>query len=236
LGIALAKFLTPFRIMNLFPKTRLAALVIAASSAATAFAADVDPLRAVDAIRAFARCDYSFFVALASEPSPFGSAIELQHLGAIATPTVRNPRVEADRVQRFIEPVDVEGLRLYAWRNEISFNPGSGSSYWWGFDIAGHPNQIVPAINRLLPPDLQVIFNGGEWWRGEARGANDPLNQWPLPATSYGVAPRPGTVERVLVVGAGKQPGSTRFYCTLQGAVTPELLSRIRPDLPPPMR
>jgi hypothetical protein len=223
------------RPVNLLAKTFLAALVFAASSATAVFGADSDPHARAEAFRVFTHCDGGFFALLGREPSPFGSMIELQRSGTVATPAVQNPWLASGRSQRCAEPLDVAGLRLVGWRSEARSDPGAGGAFfWWGFEIEGQPDRVAKAVNDMLALDRRLTFegSGGGWSHGEARGLNDPLNAWPLPVTPRGVDARPGTVERILILDASTTPGRTRLECSLQGAVTAQLLGLIRPDFP----
>jgi hypothetical protein len=186
------------------------------------------------AIRDFARCDASFFATLGREPGTFGKSVELLHRGPLATPLVQDPWAEgAQRVQRFKEPIEVGGLQLVGWRSDAAFVPGLGTFIWWGFVVEGRPDPVAAAVNRLLPPPMRLVRKDGSWTRGEARYEGDPPHVWKRAAMPLGVLPkRPGAVDRVLVVEPAKEPGRTGFYCTLQGAVTDELLERLRPELP----
>ena len=211
------------------------AVLAVATSVGPAFAAGLKAPSPVDAMQKFARCDASFFASLASDPNPFGSAIELTRKGPHATPKVRNPwtAVRHDGVQEFAQPIEVEGLRLLAWREDAASVPHLGTFIRWGFEVEGTPERVAVRLNRLLPLHLQLARRDEAWTRGEARNNRDPANEWKLPAMPLGVLPkRPNTVDRVLVAERSDQPGRTSLYCTLQGAITLDLLRSLRPVFP----
>jgi hypothetical protein len=211
------------------------AVVAIASAVGPAFAAGLKAASAVDAMQKFARCDASFFAVLAADPTPFGSAIELTRKGPLATPKVENPwaLVRQDGVQAFAQPIEVEGLRLLAWREDAASVPPLGTFIRWGFEVEGPPGRVAVRLNRLLPPHLRLSRRDEAWTRGEARNNGDPANEWKRPAMPLGVLPkRPNTVDRVLAAERSEEPGRTRLYCTLQGAITPDLLKSLRPLLP----
>ncbi|MDM0000769.1 hypothetical protein QTI24_19300 [Variovorax sp. J22P240] len=211
------------------------AVLAVASSVGPAFAAGLKALSPVDAMQKFARCDASFFALLAADPTPFGSAIELTRKGPHATPKVRNPwaGVRQDGVQEFAQPIEVDGLRLLAWREDAASVPPLGTFIRWGFEVEGKPERVAVRLNRLLPLHLKLSSRDGTWTRGEARNNRDPANEWKLPAMPLGVLPkRPNTVDRVLAAERSEEPGRTRLYCTLQGDITLDLLRSLRPLLP----
>lgn len=211
------------------------AVLAVASSVGPAFAAGLKALSPVDAMQKFARCDASFFASLASDPNPFGSAIELTRKGTHATPKIRNPwaAVRHDGIQVFAQPIEVGGLRLLAWREDAASVPRLGTFIRWGFEVEGTPERVAVRLNRLLPLHLKLSRRDEAWTRGEARNNRDPANEWKLPAMPLGVLPkRPNTVDRVLAAERSEEPGRTRLYCTLQGDVTPDLLRSLRPLLP----
>ncbi|MDM0049804.1 hypothetical protein [Variovorax sp. J22R115] len=143
------------------------AVLAVASSVGPAFAAGLKALSPVDAMQKFARCDASFFALLAADPTPFGSAIELTRKGPHATPKVRNPwaGVRQDGVQEFAQPIEVEGLRLLAWREDAATVPPLGTFIRWGFEVEGKPERVAVRLNRLLPLHLKLSSRDGAWTR-----------------------------------------------------------------------
>lgn len=201
----------------------------AADTPAANLAPDMDATKT--ALIAFAQCDASFFTLLAQKPQLFGSAVEVAINGTVAAPTVADPRSQKGHRQSFTRPIDVAGLSLLAWRNEVSYDATMGAFLWWGFDVEGTPDTAADALNRLLQPAQRVVKTGNEWARAENRRIGDPIDAWRRGGQSGSVTQK-GTVERVLLIEADEAPGRTKVSCALQGSVTPPLLERVRPDLP----
>ena len=201
----------------------------AAGTAPANLAPDLDAAKT--ALTAFAQCDASFFTLLGQKPQLFGSGVEVAMNGTMAAPAVADPRSEKGQRQSFARPIDVAGLRLVAWRNEVSYDATMGAFLWWGFDVEGTPDTAATALNNLLQPAQRVVKNGAEWARAETRRIGEPMDTWRRGGQSGSVTQK-GTVERVLLIEADKAPGRTKVSCALQGSVTPPLLERVRPDLP----
>jgi hypothetical protein len=219
--------------------TALACFTAMSFSAGAADTAPASPAPDLDAAKtaltAFAQCDASFFTLLGQKPQLFGSGVEVAMNGTVAAPTVADPRSEKGHRQSFARPIDVAGLRLLAWRNEVSYDATIGAFLWWGFDVEGTPDKAADALNRLLQPSERVVKTGAEWARAENRRIGDPIDAWRRGGQSGSVTQK-GTVERVLLIEADEAPGRTKVSCALQGSVTPPLLERVRPDLPPSLQ
>lgn len=206
---------------------------VAALAASTGNLATLSDTEAANAaLVAFTQCDQSFFTALALKPQSFGFGVAVSTAGNVASPTVTDPLSDKGRVQTFEKPVEVGGLKLLAYRNEVSYDVNMGAFLWWGFDVEGTVNSVAQAANQLLKPEQKLIKEGGMWARSEYRRVGDPLDSWRRGGQGNGTVTEKGVVERVLIVEEHDIKGRTKLYCTLQGSVTPPLLQRVRPDLP----
>lgn len=218
---------------------KLAVGTAACAIAASAVAAFADNLASVPdaeaakaALIAFTRCDQSFFTSLAAKPQSFGPSVAVSTVGDVASPTVADPLSEKGRVQEFEKPVPVAGLKLIAYRNEVSYDAVMGAFLWWGFDVEGSDVSVVKAVNQMLKPDERMTKDGESWGRREYRRVGDQLGTWRRGGQGNGVVAEKGTVERVLSLEAHEVKGRVKLYCTLQGSVTAPLLQLARPDLP----
>jgi hypothetical protein len=213
--------------------TCLATASISATAAGTGaanLAPDTEDAKA--ALIAFAQCDSSFFKLLGKTPLLLGPGVEVAMNGVAAAPKVADPLAEKGRDQTFAKPIDVAGMRLAGWHNEVSYDATAGAFIWWGFDVEGSTDAAATAINRLLQPAQRVLkIQGSDWARSENRRIGDPLDEWRRGGENGTVTAR-GTVERALTIETNERTGRTKLYCTLQGSVTPPLLDRERPDLP----
>lgn len=210
----------------------LASLSAMAASTSALTDSAADTAATSTALVAFAQCDASFFKLLGKSPSLLGPGVDIAVNGSAASPKVADPLSEIGRVQIFAKPINVAGLRLLAWRNEVSYDTTMGAFLWWGFETEGTTDTVAAAVNRLLEPAQRVQKSpDGNWARAESRRIGDRLDQWRRGGEA-GVVTAKGTVERVLLIEAHDTPGRTKLYCALQGSVTPPLLDHVRPDLP----
>jgi hypothetical protein len=210
--------------MSRFVPALLASLFVLAS------ATGISPASASEAFRLFARCDASLFNALKEKPNLFGTAVEVKKRGKAATIAVENPLAEKGRDQVFRKPLNVDGLRLVAWHDEVSYDFELGGYLYWGFKAEGSLNAVAEKINAILPASRKLIDEGNVWARAEIRTVGDPVDSWrPSDANSGTVTPK-GSVERVLMLESD-DAGLIYVLCTLQGSITPPLLQSLRPDL-----
>ena len=211
----------------------ICAASISATAAGTStanLAPDMEDAKA--ALIAFAQCDSSFFKLLGKTPRLLGPGVEVVMNDDAASPKVADPLSEKGHDQAFAKPINVAGLRLTGWHNEVSYDATAGAFIWWGFDVEGGTDATATAINRLLQPAQRVLkIQGSDWARSENRRIGDPIDEWRRGGENGTVTAR-GTVERALTIESDERTGRTKLYCTLQGSVTPPLLDRVRPDLP----
>ncbi|MEN4922758.1 hypothetical protein ABE485_29080 [Achromobacter spanius] len=214
--------------MSRFVPTLLASIFVLASS--SALATGSSPATASDALRLFARCDASLFNALKENPNLFGTAAEIKKRGEAATLAVGNPLSEKGRDQVFSEPLEVDGLRLIAWHDEVSYDLDFGGFLFWGFKAEGSLKAVAKKINAVLPASGKLVGGGDVWARAEIRRVGDPADLWrPSGLGTSTVTPK-GSVERVLMLQSDTAD-QTNVFCTLQGSITPTLLLALRPDL-----
>lgn len=214
--------------MSRFVPTLLASLFVLAASPASA--TDLSPASASEALRLFARCDASLFNALKEKPNLFGTAVEVKERGKAATIVVENPLSEKGRDQVFRKPLNVGGLRLVAWHDEVSYDVELGGFLYWGFKAEGSLNAVAEKINAILPASQKLIDGGNAWARAEIRKVGDPIDSWRPSDTDAGKVTPKGSVERVFMLDSDGA-GLTYVLCTLQGSITPSLLESLRPDL-----
>lgn len=214
--------------MSRFFPTLLASIFVFAAS--SALAAGNAPASASEALRLFARCDASLFNALKENPNLFGTAVEIKKRGKAATIAVGNPLSEKGRDQIFSKPLDVDGLRLIAWHDEVSYDSELGGFLFWGFKAEGSLKAVAKKINAVLPASGQLVEAGDVWARAEIRTVGDPADSWRPSGAGTGTVTAKGSVERVLMLQSDAAD-QTNVFCTLQGSITPPLLLALRPDL-----
>lgn len=214
--------------MSRFAVTLLTSIFMLGAGSASA--AGSQPASVSEALRLFTKCDASLFNALKENPNLFGQSAEVKSRGKAATIAVANPLSEKGREQTFREPVEVDGLRLIGWRDEVSYDTELGGFLFWGFKAAGDLKTVATKINAVLPAAGKLVDAGDAWARPEIRLIGDPLDSWRPNGASGGTATPRGSVERVLLLES-EAAGQTSIYCTLQGSITAPLLQALRPDL-----
>lgn len=214
--------------MSKFVLALLASILLLATFSASA--AGSPPASANEALRLFARCDASLFNALKKNPNLFGTAAEVKSRGKAATIAVGNPLSEKGRDQVFREPLEIDGLRLVAWHDEVSYDTELGGFLFWGFKAEGDLNVVAKKINAVLPASERLVGADDGWARAEIRMIGDPVDSWRPNRAAGGTATPKGSVERVLLLESDAV-GQTNVFCTLQGSITPPLLQAQRPDL-----
>jgi hypothetical protein len=212
--------------MSRFAPTLLASLFLLAASSASATGSS--PASASEALRLFARCDASLFNALKENPNLLGTAVEVKKRGKAAAIVVENQLAEKGQDQVFARPLDVDGVRLLAWHDEVSYDVEFGAFLYWGFKAEGSINAVAQKINALLPTSRKLVDEGNAWARSEIRKVGDPVDSW-QPSGTGALTPK-GSVERALMLEVDAA-GQIYIYCTLQGSITPPLLQILRPDL-----
>ncbi|WP_313369546.1 hypothetical protein [Achromobacter animicus] len=196
----------------------------------SASAATISHVSPTEALRLFARCDASLFNALKENPNLLGTGVKVKTRGKAATIAVENPLAEKGRDQVFSEPIIIDGLRLIAWHDEVSYDIDFGGFVFWGFRAEGGLNAVAKKINSVLPTSEKLVDAGNTWARAEIRRIGDPVDSWRPNNTGTGTVTANGSVERVLFLESGTA-NQTNVFCTLQGSVTPALLQVLRPDL-----
>lgn len=214
--------------MSRFALTLLTSIFMLGAGSASA--AGSQPASVSEALRLFTKCDASLFNALKENPNLFGQSAEVKSRGKAATIAVANPLSEKGREQTFREPVEVDGLRLIGWRDEVSYDTELGGFLFWGFKAEGDPKSVAKKINAVLPAAGKLVDAGEVWARAEIRMIGDSVDSWrPNKASGNTVTPK-GSVERALLV-ENETAGQTSIFCTLQGSITAPLLQTLRPDL-----
>lgn len=205
-------------------------LVVVSVGIGSAWAVGPQASSASKALRLFTQCDASLFHALKENRNLFGSVLEVADRGNAATITVRNPLSDKGREQIFKEPIDVDGLRLIAWRDEVSYDVELGGFLFWGFKAEGDLKSVAQKLNAVLPSSRKLVDAGDTWVHPEIRMIGDPVGTWRPNTGSGGTVTPKGSVERVLLLES-EAPGQTSIFCTLQGSITAPLLQVLRPDL-----
>lgn len=183
----------------------------------------------------FSACDRTFFEKLNAEQKAWTEYMRIGTRGNVAYPIVRNRLREGQRIQMFEKPISMAGVELVGYYDESSELVGIGKFVYWGFIANGEQDAVARKIRpHVVDGERLIKDKSGPWGRSERRYVGDSLDQWRKEQIASDTVPKEGTVERVLIVeGDGPIVGQGRvaIECTMQGALTPALLVRTRPDL-----
>lgn len=182
-----------------------------------------------DSLKAFTRCDASFFTSLDRHSQDWQAFAPLKREKDVAWMAVKNRGASPDNTVALRGAPTVAGLKLLSYVDESSDLGQLGQYYFWGFIVEGGVDEVAKKLAPLMDSPGQLINLGSSYVRSELKVGD----QWRL------IKPQPSTapgklVERVLIVEAqGKTGTQTRVNCSLQGAVDGPMLAQLRPDIAP---
>lgn len=188
-----------------------------------------------DLFHTFSACDGTFFEQLKAERETWSRYMHIGTYASVGYPVVPNRLREGQRIQMFDKPIDMGDVELVGYYDESSELDGIGKFSYWGFIANGTVEDTVGKIRPYIVDGERLVKDeSGVWGRSERRYIGDPIDQWRKETIASNSAPKEGTVERVLIVEANESltgNGRVAIECTVQGALTPALLERVRPDL-----
>jgi hypothetical protein len=178
------------------------------------------------------RCDSRFFSTLVAHANELSSNPAFIIAGPIGRFQVADRYDLKQSVVRFVPPQILGSLESVGYFDEIWSISDHGMMISWGFLLRASVDQVFQATqariwdrDRLEHPE--AVYARSELWVQ----AQSTLG-WQKVVTANDQPPRPGTVERVLLIEPYEADASlTRFGCSLQGDVTREMLREHRPDL-----
>lgn len=211
--------------MNLPTLTAFLASVLLLPSIAQASDALLD-----ETLKAFTRCDTSFFASLETHSDAWKAYAPLQHGKNAAWIAVKNRSHTSGNSVPLRNVPPVAGMKLLSYFDESTDLGSMGHYFYWGFMVEAHPDEVAQRLTPLIEhPDLLQKVDSG-YVRSELKYGDRWLNIKPQP----GSAPGTTRLERVLLLEPeGPQGAQTRVSCSLQGAVDGPLLAQLRPDIPP---
>jgi hypothetical protein len=193
--------------------------------------------QSADLIHTFSQCDRAFFDALTAAQTTWSPRIALSQNNGVAYPTVDNRLTEGKRIQRFAQPIDVDGVELVGYFDSAYVAGPLLRAYDWGFLIKGPTSEAATKLRPLIADTAHFQAEPqGSWARGEHRAVAQGETNWQAGATALGVAPAAGTAERDLFMTDGDYApaGESELTCSVQGFVTQEVIAPLRPDLDAP--
>lgn len=206
-------------------KLPFSAALLASALLSPAFA-QADDAALVDTLKAFARCDESFFSSLNTHRDAWQAYAPLKQEKDFTWIAVRD-RTEPNASAVPVSAPAIAGLKLLSYNDEVSDLGPLGLYYFWGFTVDGTIDEVAPRIAALLDQPAALQKGEGQYTRSELKVGNSWQAIKPMP----GKAPGLRNVERVLIVEPeGKH---SRVSCSVQGGVNAGLLALLRPDIAP---
>lgn len=189
--------------------------------------AHADDAALTDTLKAFTRCDASFFSSLNTHHNAWQAYAPLKQEKNFTWIAVKN---RADRNANAV-PVSappIAGLKLLSYNDEVTDLGPLGLFYYWGFIVDGGVDEVAKHLAPLLDQPGALQKGEAEYTRSELKVGNGWQSIKPQP----GKAPGLRQVERVLIVEPeGKQGTQSRVSCSVQGGVNAGILAHLRPDI-----
>lgn len=206
---------------------KLPALLLAA--AVLPSLAHADDAALTDTLKAFTRCDASFFSSLNTHRDTWQPYAPLQQDKAFTWIAVRN-RADRQASQVPISAPPIAGLKLLSYADEVTNLGPLGLYYYWGFIVDGGVDEVALRLAPLLAQPESLQKGAKEYTRSELKVGN----AWRAIKPQPGKAPGTRQVERVLIVEPeGTQGTQSRVSCSVQGGVNAGVLAQLRPDIAP---
>ncbi|NBF09002.1 hypothetical protein [Pseudomonas sp. Fl4BN1] len=171
-------------------------------------------------------CQPGFFKALYQQRAELGQVVKLaenQRQGIAWIPVVER-RNSATALTVFSRPLLDQGLLLTAYYDR-QFDLGEqGIFHFWGFEIDASRKAVMAALPQAGWQEA------GEYFISRPQIKANAAAPWQdNPAAASGIAPAPGSAEKILMLS--DEDGKTRLLCSLQGSIEQPLLHQERPDL-----
>ncbi|MEB0044628.1 MULTISPECIES: hypothetical protein [unclassified Pseudomonas] len=193
-------------------------------------AAQASDAALTETLKAFTRCDASFFASLNTHRDAWGAFAPLKQEKNAAWITVKNRGSSPENSMPLLGTPVVAGMKLLSYVDESSDLGQLGHYYYWGFIVEGSVNEVAKRLAPLMEQPKQLQNVGSSYVRSEIKVGD----QWRVIQPQPGTAPGSKRVERVLIVEAeGKQGNQSRVNCSVQGAVDGAMLAQLRPDIAP---
>lgn len=188
--------------------------------------ARADDAARVETLKAFTRCDASFFSSLNTHRDAWQAYAPLKQEKDFTWIAVRD-RTDPIATAVPVSAPTIAGLKLLSYNDEVSDLGPLGLYYFWGFTVDGNIDEVAQRFAALLDPPGALQKGEGQYTRSELKVGNSWQSIKPMP----GKAPGLRNVERVLIVEPeGKH---SRVSCSVQGGVNAGLVALLRPDIAP---
>jgi hypothetical protein len=207
---------------------KLAILVLAALTAAPSY---THAQLAEELVRDLSSCDAKFFSTVARKKDAYSAHADIGLEKSSGYFKVQDQRHPTNNRVMFKTPMTVAGLNVVGFFDEVENIPDQGLAYSWGLLVAASVSNAASAFSGLTWEQQRLRKEDEIFVRSEIWDFKRPELKWAKVKSEPGV-PKPGTVERVLMIEPyDGETAFIRYGCSLQGSVTTEMLRELRPDL-----
>ncbi len=194
-----------------------------------AFGMDARPADAL--LGDLTRCDRKFFETLHQQRDEFAHVYHFRNAPPISYFAVPN-RADPDRsLREFNTPIKFGAFEVIGYFDEV-LAIGDSVFLSWGFVLQATPAEIAAATRPLIWENERLRKDAHVFVRTEMWEHKNASRGWVNALTVADKIAAAGTVERVFLIEPfGEHAGFTRFGCSLQGSITPDIIRTERPDL-----
>lgn len=177
------------------------------------------------------RCDATFFKTLGEHVVQYSTNPFFQLKGAYGSFQVEDRRDPNANVRTLTPAIQLNNLEAVAYFDEVS-SFGNTTFLFWGFLLRANMDEVLAATRPVIWDSQRLKAEDNVFVRSEMMDLSEKEHIWKKVATTGNQAPRPGTVERVLLIEPYEKDASLiRFGCSIQGTLTKELIRTERPDI-----
>ncbi len=181
---------------------------------------------------ALSRCDASFFASLGSNAMVYVANPYFKQRGSYGYFQVPNRNVPESSSQSFDPPLGLGSLEAVGYFDEVLDLGESGKYVSWGFLFRAPVGEVVNQLRSQIWEAQRLRKDDQIFVRSEVWNQLQKNPTWEKVAAIGGTVPKPGTIERVLLIEPSDDNANlTRFGCSLQGSVPAEMLKTERPDM-----
>ena len=185
-----------------------------------------------DVLQKFTACNGEFFYSIKENKESISKIAPLTENTKSASFAVENRVVKGKDTSKFSSSIDVFGLHLLGYFDEVSSITPKEQYYYWGFLVAESPDEVRTRLESRIKNHKLLKNDGGAFVRLEM---HDGKNWVTIESPKQFAGKIPGSyVERVLIIekSSDKEFHGTRLTCSIQGPVTDIIIADARPDLP----
>lgn len=185
-----------------------------------------------EVLQTFTACNGEFFYSIKNNKDSISKISPITVNENAASFAVENRTTIAKNIAKFSSPVDVFGLHLNGYFDEIISTAPKKMYYYWGFFVADNPDVVRTRLENYIKNHERLKKEEGAIVRLEI---HDGRNWVAIDSPQQFSGKTPGKyIERVLLIEKSDNerfPG-TRLSCSIQGPVTDIVIADARPDLP----